>query len=303
MKRKLFCISFALILVLALTLVPAIPAGAVSYDSTLELENKDPNTWVIIEGDGTYAMLDFNSMGPEFEYSLQAWGLESNTEYALIYYGDQPDPFVNWGGDNPGGIIGTFTTDGSGNIPATAGSVELNMSLPCDPDINTDGAKIWLTPTNLLTGGNALPMIVWQPTRILFEHNLVEYTDTGSTTNLTVVVPDIVAISADPGSIDFGTMLPGDTSSIYVITIENIGTHAVHVHASVTGTSAMIAANLWLRQADDSPTWAQGTPWTNIIMNLVMDATEDLETYLTVPGGYTPLGPEGATLLFEAEAL
>jgi len=293
-KRKTFSVLFALVLVLSFSLVTAVPA--VAYTNTLELENKDGD-WNEITGDGIYAMLDFNSVGPEFEYSLQAWGLETSTEYALIYYGDQPDPFVNWGGDNPGGIIETFTTDGSGNIPATAGSKELNMSLPCDPDINIDGAKIWLTPTDLLTDDNALPMIVWQPTRILFEHNLVTYTDTGSTTNLTVVVPDIVAISVSPTVINFGTLLPGETSDVFDITVDNIGTRKVDVGATVY-EAGLFYDNLQLY----SGSWHIWSYWSKIITNLAMGGSKGLSTRLPVPGDYTPAGPEAASLIFEATA-
>jgi len=296
-KRKTFSVLFALVLVLSFSLVTAVPA--VAYTNTLELENKDGD-WNEITGDGIYAMLDFNSVGPEFEYSLQAWGLETSTEYALIYYGDQPDPFVNWGGDNPGGIIETFTTDGSGNIPATAGSKELNMSLPCDPDINIDGAKIWLTPTDLLTDDNALPMIVWQPTRILFEHNLVTYTDTGSTTNLTVVVPDIVAISVSPTVINFGTLLPGETSDVFDITVDNIGTRKVDVDADVTGSSGdLFFDNLQLNAGGG---WYLWSAFGYVITNLAMGGSETLYTKLPVPSTYTPGGSETASLIFEATA-
>ena len=65
MKKKLFCILFGLVLLLSLTLIPAIPAVAVTYDTTLLLENKNPSDWTVI-ADSTYGELDFNSSGPEF---------------------------------------------------------------------------------------------------------------------------------------------------------------------------------------------------------------------------------------------
>jgi len=49
--------------------------SAVSYDKELILENKNA-TWQIIEGDGRQATLGYNDVGPEFEYSLNAEGLQ-----------------------------------------------------------------------------------------------------------------------------------------------------------------------------------------------------------------------------------
>ena len=47
--------------------------------------------------------------------------------------------------------------------------------------------------------------------------------------NLGVDVPDIVAISVSPTVINFGTLLPGETSDVFGITVDNIGTRKVDV--------------------------------------------------------------------------
>ena len=156
----------------------------------LILENKNPDTWAI-EDDETFGILTYNASGPTFNYSLTAQGLAISTEYSLIYYADKPDRFVDWGGDNPGALIGSGTTDGSGNL-TISGNPNLGMDLPSEPDANMDitehdycgtpdlylhctGAKIWL----VLSGDYSAPKLTaWNPTTYLFETDLITYNDT-----------------------------------------------------------------------------------------------------------------------------
>lgn len=154
----------------------------------LVLENKDSD-WKLILEDGIGATVTYNVAGPEICYDVVGTGLHSETEYILIYYADKPDRFVNWGGNNPGALIGTGTTDESGDL-SMSGVIDLNMNLPCEPDwnINPDpdycetdgydhccGAKLWLVPSS----DYAEPeMIAWNPTTYLFETDLISYTDT-----------------------------------------------------------------------------------------------------------------------------
>jgi len=123
-----------------------------------------------------------------------------------------------------------------------------------------------------------------------------------SVVGLTAAVPDIVAISASPTSIDFGILKPGDTSATFDITVENIGTRTVDVGASATG-SALFENNLLLRNLPKTwSDWVQGTPWSKLIEDFVMGASDVVQAKLPVPIDYTPLGPETATLIFEATA-
>lgn len=118
-------------------------------------------------------------------------------------------------------------------------------------------------------------------------------------TQLTVEVPDIVAISADPTLIDFGSLVPGQTSSTYDIVVTNVGTHQVDVSADVElGGSTMIRNNLELKLSGGA--WEDYRPWPNIITDLDMDLYETLKTRLTVPSNYTPGGVVTAQLTFEA---
>lgn len=171
----------------------------VSYVGILELDNKD-SSWALTPNDGTDATLKYTVVGEEFGYSLNAEGLETETEYSLIYYADKPDRFVDWGGNNPGAMIVTAFSDSEGNL-VLEGSVELGMNLPSPNDANINehdysgeldnylhahGAKIWVVPTN------ALPTVYpsddawafWSASGILFETDLIWYSD--STNELTI---------------------------------------------------------------------------------------------------------------------
>ncbi|MHA1329858.1 MAG: hypothetical protein ACTSR2_02160 [Candidatus Hodarchaeales archaeon] len=164
--------------------------------TTLILENKD-TSWQPITSDVIQATLTFDTVDPKFNYELEATGLTPSTSYSLIYYADEPDRFVNWGGSNPGALIATVTSDGSGAI-SSSGSTDLNMNLPCQPDWNINpipnycnnangydsykhcsGAKIWLVPTAALP--DPYPddgsWAFWDTTGILFETDLITYFD------------------------------------------------------------------------------------------------------------------------------
>ena len=94
MKKKL---TFAV--VIALTLIALLAAPAFAWDSKVVLENKDPQTWEEINGDGIRGVVKYDSSGADFSYGLFAKGLDDNTDYSLIYYADP------WPGDNPGALI------------------------------------------------------------------------------------------------------------------------------------------------------------------------------------------------------
>lgn len=138
---------------------------------TLELCSKDGN-WNCIEN-GPNATLTFDPVHPTFKGKLTTKGLQ-NITYALIYYADKPDRFVNWGGNNPGKVILTFTGEQT-NMPF---DVELGMNLPTTPDANlNNGAKLWIVPVSALTDDNKLPMDEWNPSQYLFETELIVYFD------------------------------------------------------------------------------------------------------------------------------
>jgi|GEM_PF-955901 len=119
----------------------------------IELTHKD-GEWNPV-GDPIY--LAFDTCGTTFNYALT----ELPEGYSLIYYIDQPDPFVNWGKVFE---IGT-TIAGSVDIP----------SMPYEEDLNVaGGAKFWLIPTEQIQDGQ---MTIWTPEQYYFEMTLGLYID------------------------------------------------------------------------------------------------------------------------------
>ncbi|MBE9513236.1 MAG: hypothetical protein IMY77_04215 [Chloroflexi bacterium] len=142
----------------------------------LVLENKDESqNWLVLFGDGTAGYLDYNTVGSTFDYTFSAIGLQNTTDYSLIYYADP------WAGNNPGALIATFTTDGSGAIVSTSGSQDLAIDLPTSPDDNLAlGAKIWLVPSSdysTTTPGASGQMTAWNSGDYLFETYLIWHND------------------------------------------------------------------------------------------------------------------------------
>lgn len=130
---------------------------------------------------GAWACVSYVPFGPEFRYSIDAYGLD-DTEYSLIYYAD-PYP-----GNNPGCLIGEWEAGSDGEIHESDIEEELGMSLPCEPDANITGdysgapnyyahargAKLWLVPSDCY---NEHEVTSWEPERFLFETDMITYVD------------------------------------------------------------------------------------------------------------------------------
>jgi predicted ribosomally synthesized peptide with SipW-like signal peptide len=151
--------------------------GPIGAEDTVELVKKDPLTWEVI---GTTGTLTFNTAGTTFDYTFEADGLASSTDYSLIYYADP------WPGDgtdhSTGALIAKFTSDAAGEIASTSGSIDLGTDLPNSKDKNFGvGAKIWLVPStdySTTTVGSQGYMTAWNPSNYLFEMHLINYDDT-----------------------------------------------------------------------------------------------------------------------------
>jgi len=174
------------------------PLKVYAAEEWLILNNKDAN-WQPI-ADGQWGLLAYYSAGDEFEYAFCGYNLEDETTYRIIYYADFMDRMNVWGGNNPGALIGTVTTDDTGYI-CMSGSVDLGMDLPHEDDANYDyynykdagpppqytgdgyahahGAKIWLVPSDCYVVGEKR-VDTWSPTRFYFETDLIWYDDTDS---------------------------------------------------------------------------------------------------------------------------
>ena len=131
------------------------------------LYEKDPTTWEIVRP-GAWGKLRYSTIGPEFEYSLLARGLNPLNMYSLIYY---PDPWPGLGLR----VIALFLTPDSNGVIRHDGSANIG-DIPILSDENyLLGGKIWLV---LSMDVGRETMIQWNPTEYLFENELITYDDT-----------------------------------------------------------------------------------------------------------------------------
>jgi hypothetical protein len=160
-----------------------------TYWSSVDLRKKDANWSITGDAIGT---LTYQLNANTFNYDFTASNLTPETSYSLIYYADKQERMTNWGGDNPGSLLGTFTTDVTGSINSGA-VIDLGMNLPATSDWNgssdanycTDldnydlcrGAKIWLVPSTAYDTASK-KLISWNPEEYLFETDLITYDDT-----------------------------------------------------------------------------------------------------------------------------
>jgi len=307
-------LNILVFLVMMSVLVSVAGVMAVTYDSSLTLENKN-SLWGIIS-DTTQATLNYNSVGPTFEYSFIATGLAASTEYSLIYYADKTDRINNWGGNNPGAFIAKGTSDSSGGLNLI-GSKGLGMDLPSEPDENIDtynycgtpdfyvichGAKIWLVPSADYNE-NEKRVINWNPTEWLFETNLIHYYFEGSDSE------DVggnlgygVSISVSPSSLEFGAIPRGTDITKEAINdpviINTLGsdteTNNVYVYTDVIGTDDLFFKSLL--ELND-------LVWTNILLIALIIPEGTSENYDARLHGDTTTylsGPKSATIVYTA---
>ena len=256
--KKKFGLLIALVMAISLCLIPS---AAMAEDVTLELgvytnvfdlENKDV-AWEAKTGDGIGAQFGYNAGGSTFDFGLIAEGLAVSTPYSLIYYADTEDRFVDWGGlvGAAGRVIASGTSGADGSL-VLSGSPELNQNLPSLPDANAyfydytlppdgyadaTGAKIWLIPTAVLTGG-VMPVATWSPDDTwLFEMQLVNYSDDEKPPER------MVAITVSPTVLNFGLSAPNVVVS-RDLTVTNTGFVDVDVTATATGAISGMSMTL-----------------------------------------------------------
>jgi hypothetical protein len=273
-----------------------IPVSVGIYDNTMNLENKDTSTWTPIV-DGIGGILGYNSSGSTFDFGLITTGL-ADGDYSLIYYADTENRFTDWGGVVAPGIGKVIATGTSiGGDMSISGNVDLGIDLPMLPDangyfydynssdgyINATGAKIWVVPSSVLTGGN-MPVSSWTPNNNwLFETNLVNYDDTD------ITPPDMVGISVIPDSVNFGVLSPCGSSTRNV-TVKNIG--YVSTDVSITVPASGLFSNI-------STDWVTAA---GAVATIAKDNTDIASLTLTVPCDYVAAGSETGTITFNAVA-
>ena len=149
-----------------------------------------PDTaWAPNLSDDIYGMLKYDCTHNAFNYSFEAYGLQTSTEYKLIYYAD---PWPGDGEDHSTGVlIAKFTTNAHGDILPTSGLQALGTVLPNAKDWNASrsGAKVWLIPSKYdgsstysqdTPGESPAKLVTWpssgdEPQDWLFEMRLIEY--------------------------------------------------------------------------------------------------------------------------------
>ena len=142
--------------------VPSGPAGR-SDVGHLYLFEKNPDNWEIVKG-GAWGKMTYDLCGSTFDFVFNGHKLHPDWNYTLIYY---PDPWPGKGliclGDGKAdqyGDVHIMNQVNTGNLPATFDSNYPN------------GAKIWLVLSADVNCDSAM-MIGWNPTKYLFEHNLI----------------------------------------------------------------------------------------------------------------------------------
>ena len=251
-------LSILMVLVISVMAIPisvlaVAPDGGLSSPGILILDNKDSTTWQRI-ADGKYGIFTYNASGPTLDWTLNAVGLTTGTDYSLIYFAD-PYP-----GNKPGAFIWSGSTGAGTSISVALTHTDLGMDLPTAPDSNMLvshagppdsyitplGAKIWLIPTayyNSVTKS----VTAWNPTveaSILYETDLILYTDTnkvipvpvGTPLVTTVTMPaSILSLGVSPVlGLNFGSVAIGScsTSGANLITLTNTGTVPITVTAT-----------------------------------------------------------------------
>lgn len=165
MKTKLMALVFVVVILSSMGLVSAITFYHTSGVpiKQIRLFMKDPATWIRYDKLGI-GYLQYYPEGEEFFYHLIAYKLAPDTEYTLIYYGDETHndvwPYAT--------CIGVGTSNYFGKL-LMAGYYDFGYDLV--------DAKIWLV-TSTDVDCDAGRMIAWNPTDYLFENNLIIYTDT-----------------------------------------------------------------------------------------------------------------------------
>lgn len=244
--------------------------------------------------------LTYSLTGPA-DWSFTATKLKTSTNYVLIYYADP------WPGDNPGAVIGSGTSDGSGNLTISPISAPI-IDIPVSPDLNNPLAgKIWLvTATDYDTGTNKVKW-PWHPKDYLFEHEgglnyvvnssaaAVEITAgevgvTGAGTHTLPINMNIVSsavgsiqlevdyskVIVSGGSISVASVSPGSDIGSSSFEYHNDSTNKI-VTISIINSSGLTGSNLNI--ADIDFTIGGAAPATSILygMSLTAEVTDNAD--------------------------
>ena len=119
-----------------------------------------------------------------------------------------------------------------------------------------------------------------------------EHDGISSSVSMSVEIIPAISLVVTPGSIDFGELGPGETSSVNVLTLENTGGFDINVTSDVTDTADDLFVDGLLL---DSFGWSAYETSINAASSGTADAA------LEVPGNYAGVGAKEGTLVFWAQ--
>jgi hypothetical protein len=124
--------------------------------------------------------------------------------------------------------------------------------------------------------------------------------DASSSLNATAnVVIDMVGIDLDRDSIDYGDVMPGDSSAVETVLVTNVGTLDCDVSLEVVGADG-VAQSFY-----EESLYVDGGIYDvdAVIANIVVAGSEDVDTQLQVPPSWAEgTGVQEATFIFWATA-
>jgi hypothetical protein len=115
---------------------------------------------------------------------------------------------------------------------------------------------------------------------------------TSSGVSLGVTIRPAISIEVTPGTLDFGTLAPGQTSSEQTLGLSNTGGCNVSVTADVIDT----AGNLYVRGL-----LLDSGIWSSYSTEVAKSATDSVGAVLAVPDDYAGVGTQEGDLIFWAE--
>jgi hypothetical protein len=107
-----------------------------------------------------------------------------------------------------------------------------------------------------------------------------------------------VGIEVNPTSIDYGDVVPGESSAIETVGITNTGTLAVDVTLEVQGTDATAQDFYEQSLYVDSSLYDIST----VIASIPSPGSDNVDTQLQVPASWAEPGVQEAQFIFWAEA-
>jgi hypothetical protein len=167
-----------------------------------------------------------------------------------------------------GSATGSGTTDANG-------SVKINVNVTGAGTITATASKTGYTSgTTTLTAS-------------------AKHTGVSSSVSLGASIIPAISLVVTPGSIDFGKLSPGQTSSAHTLTLNNTGGYGISVTADVNDTASNLFVNGLLLDSN---------AWSAYSTSIDSKTSKQAGASLKVPDDYAGVGAKEGTLVFWAEA-